>query len=237
MGLDVCISPIKATIGTHEDYSTETQYLSELEIIDNLITLITDKIKDQTGEVFSWNENDIGSSIEDLMQDSNLTLYSEQIGNYNLIHHLRRYAAHIDINGKPPENSCELEDASDDKLLLKIYDEEVKTKFPHLIDHSDCDGYYIPCDFPKPLWIKPSEIGMDENDDDILISVGSSICLLKELLEINKFLNIPITELEDLDKYAEQILDDDWEFVKWSWAVLHYMCQKCTQLHQPIIFC
>jgi hypothetical protein len=232
MGLDVCISPIKATIGSIEDYESENQYQQELIIIENLIALIQAKIKEQTGKTITWNEEEIEPDKEE-----NIELFCERLGNYSVLHHLRRYAAFIDKTNAPPETPCELEEAANDEILLEVYDGETRTQFPHLIDHSDCDGYYIPCSFEKPLWIKPSEIGMDQDDDEMLISAGSSKKLLEELTILNNYLQIDTDEISNLEEFATRIASDKWEFVKWSWAVLYYMCVNSIKFRQPMIFC
>ncbi len=41
----------------------------------------------------------------------------------------------------------------------------------HLLNHQDCEGWYLPNDFPKPAWLGT-------------ISVGSSVRLLNELQEM-----------------------------------------------------
>lgn len=236
MSLDVCISPIKTTIGAMEDYSSEAQYRCELEVIENLITTIQKRIKEQIGKIKVWNEEELCPDHDELVQEDDLNVFCERIGSYSIIHNLRRYAAHIDINGKPPLERCELEESSKDDFLLQIYDGDVDTKFLHLIDHSDCDGYYIPCEFETPIWIEPAEIGMKDNED-ILISVGSTNKLLKELEMLNEHLQIDVNVIDDLESFSEKILDDDLEYVKWAWAVLYYMCKASIEHRQPIIFC
>jgi len=48
---------------------------------------------------------------------------------------------------------------------------EGPAKISHLINHSDCDGWYLPEDFEEPQWVGS-------------ISIGSSQRLLAELLEM-----------------------------------------------------
>jgi hypothetical protein len=237
MGLDVCISPIKATIGTIQDYETETQYRSELEVMEKLVAVIKEKVKEQAGKNIVWNEEELQSDNDESLKEEGIEYFCERLGTYSLLHHLRRYAAHIDVKGEPPQEPCEVDEVNQDACLLKVYDNEVVTHFPHLIDHSDCDGYYIPCSFDTPIWINPSEIGMEEDHEDLTISVGSSEKLLKELEKINEYLKISPEETEDLEKFSEKLASDEWEFVKWSWAVLYNMCQQSLKFRQPIVFC
>lgn len=237
MGLELYITPIKTTIGSLKDYDTETIYREKLETIESLIEIIQQKIKEQTGKVEVWDEEQLSPHDEELVKQDDMEDFCERIGNHSMIHHLRRYAAHIDVVGKPPEYSCELEEASNDEFLLDIYDEKTKTNFPHLINHSDCDGYYIPCDFPEPIWIEPEEYESLEKHIDEPISVGSSLRLMDELNKINTYLKINPDDIEDLEKFYETISNDNLEFVKWCWAVLHTMCQKSINHRQPIVFC
>lgn len=237
MSLDVCVSPIKTTVGNIEDYYTEAQFREQQQIIENLISLIQSKIKEQTGKILVWNEEELKPHNEELVNEDDINVFCERVGDYKLIQLLRWYAAHIDIEGNAPLTPIGIEDVNKDKLLLQIYDGEIETKFKHLIDHSDCDGYYIPCHFDEPMWIHPSELNMTDYDEDLMISVGSSYKLMEELENLNKYLNIDTENLEPLEKYSDSIAGDKWEFVKWCWAVLYYMCQNSIQFRQPIIFC
>ena len=76
-----------------------------------------------------------------------------RVGNYHALHVLREFA----------------EQHNDDGTIT------------HLLDHSDCDGVYIPVRFTEPLWIP-----MRNRIDGIVFepvdfSVGSSLALLDEL--------------------------------------------------------
>jgi hypothetical protein len=51
-----------------------------------------------------------------------------------------------------------------------------ESKRSHLINHGDSEGYYLPFDFPEPVWINTGK--------DYAISVGSSDRLLSELCEL-----------------------------------------------------
>ena len=57
-----------------------------------------------------------------------------------------------------------------------LFPAELSKVFPnsHLINHSDCDGWYLPDDFVDPVWIQEG-----------LLSVGSSQALLREVWELH----------------------------------------------------
>lgn len=88
-------------------------------------------------------------------------------GSYHGLHRLRRaYAESLGLTGY--DATSEWEQSVDDSRIATS----------HLIQHSDCDGYYLPDDFPEPAWLtvpKGAYVGRH------CISVGSSVRLLAEL--------------------------------------------------------
>jgi hypothetical protein len=67
----------------------------------------------------------------------------------------------------------------------------------HVICHSDCGGFYVPMDFPEPLY--------DDRDDSVIGGiVGSSQRALQELIQAAPLLGIPIRDeaLTDEDAIA-----------------------------------
>ena len=48
----------------------------------------------------------------------------------------------FEVNASSPE---------DHPSLLCLYNLDAPTRYPHLIDHSDNSGFYVPCDFTSPL--------------------------------------------------------------------------------------
>lgn len=84
-------------------------------------------------------------------------------GSYHGLHLLRQQYAKL--KGWP----------IDDEYHVPIYSE---TQNSHLVNHSDCEGYYLPDDFPEPQWITSSA------ENGFQLSVGSSVRLLAELSEL-----------------------------------------------------
>src|SRR6185503_19545688 len=77
-------------------------------------------------------------------------------------------------------------EAEPDSLLVAIWEGEQATRFQHLINHQADGGYYLPVDFPQPIWL---EFDQDEQDGDErleepVVSFGSSIALQRELAEL-----------------------------------------------------
>lgn len=81
----------------------------------------------------------------------------------------------------------------------------------HLMNHSDCDGWYLPERFDLPQWIPRSE-GKDS------ISVGSSYKLLEELTSM----------LAAKDKWPESL--------HWRWDAVFIAAVASVVCHCPIEF-
>ncbi|MBC6462350.1 hypothetical protein [Actinomadura sp. HBU206391] len=129
---------------------------------------------------------------------------------YSGLHHLRRVAAHLAASGTVP--APVEENPADDPVLKAAYAggpahawtvkgefvdrrgaAAAEPTFDHLIQHSDCEGYYVPVDF-APVLIS----------DDVLGGyVGSSQRLLEECLRVAEALDLPI----DLDPDSDEIRD------------------------------
>jgi hypothetical protein len=64
----------------------------------------------------------------------------------------------------------------------------------HIICHSDCEGFYVPIDFPEPLY--------GDGDYEVVGGIlGSSIRGLAELAQVAPLLSIPLRDgvLTDLE--------------------------------------
>ena len=165
---------------------------------------------------------------------------SEQVGPYAVFHHLWRYAAHLEVNGKPPAEpgTHPLDDTAYQQTVQKT-----TTRFEHLLRHSDDYGYYYPIDFPSPLQLTPAEQDtgffkkLFGNQEPVKpVSFGSAIRLQKELLEMNNFLKVPIRDESPSETYADGIHGDEWGDEKWSWVVLYFMSKKAVENGQIVVF-
>ncbi len=117
---------------------------------------------------------------------------------YGGLHHLRRVAVHLEPKrglhgmkkGKLPAPMPGYE--CSDPLLDARYLAGTGSHFRHLIDHSDCEGYYVPQDFRAPLC-------SDELPGGI---VGSVQRLHEECTELARAIGIP----EDLDPESDEVM-------------------------------
>jgi hypothetical protein len=142
------------------------------------------ELLDKAG-VGQWNEPDLAEG-DDLEGD---------MWGYSGLHALRRVAAHLTETGTPPR-PLEAGKATDDPLLKKAYAADPGDPagpFDHLIYHSDCEGYYVPADFPQVIVDERAAGGY----------LGSSVRLLAETRRIAAALGLP----EDLDPDSPEVLD------------------------------
>lgn len=83
---------------------------------------------------------------------------------------------------------------------------EELTQYSHLINHSDCDGCYVPYDFEKPIWT------------DNELSIGSSVRLLEELRELES--RLPL-----MDQYTRE-----------AWGAVYLPALASVTLRTMILF-
>ena len=127
---------------------------------------------------------------------------------YSGLHYLRRIAAHKTFAGVLPPPG---DDQSSEDALLQRYYRETNIKwsrtparpfrrlavllrngsltthplrFDHLIDHSDCEAFYLPIHFGKVFAARLAPEGVWQQ-------IGSSYKLLEECKELTEFLGIP----------------------------------------------
>lgn len=108
---------------------------------------------------------------------------------YSWLHYLRRVYAHAAHDDHwAPRRLPPMNDPAADPVL----EDETMMMSSHLLCHSDCEGYYVPVEFPEPLF-----------DDEGLIPggmLGSSHQLMRELVQVAPVLGIQL---------ANGVLSDD----------------------------
>jgi hypothetical protein len=113
---------------------------------------------------------------------------------YSMIHYLRRACAFArqapDEFTPAPAGSNPARDPRVDRELSVMFDS-------HLICHSDCDGFYVPLDFPEPLY--------DSTDDLAGGILGSSYGAMEELVLVAPVLGIRLVKGILPDAVADEI--------------------------------
>jgi hypothetical protein len=121
-------------------------------------------------------------------------------------------------------SSSELSDEPD-PMLTAIWEGEQETRFSHLINHQADGGYYLPVDFPEPVWLEVDENELDdaESAEENVVSFGSSVGLQRELVELEGLLqtaNVPVSHpayrcLRTLREAVDQSVANDLPIIVW----------------------
>jgi hypothetical protein len=115
---------------------------------------------------------------------------------YDMLHYLRRAVAHA-MRGRKKLTPCTGDPMEDD-----LYDRVLFSCESHVICHSDCGGFYVPIDFPEPLYDD-----LPDDDDDCIEGgiLGSSQGAMRELVLVAPLLKIRLTRGRLSDKEAAKI--------------------------------
>ena len=115
---------------------------------------------------------------------------------YSFLHHLRRaYARRAEDPAWMATALDEGEDPADDPAL----EEQFGALASHLVCHSDAEGFYLPVDFPEPLFADSAQSDVPGG------IVGSSQRLLAELVQVAPALGITLRDGRLSDAEADRI--------------------------------
>jgi hypothetical protein len=117
---------------------------------------------------------------------------------YSWLHYLRRAVA---FARQVPDQFCPVavnENPADDERI----DRELSVMMDsHLICHSDCQGFYVPIDFPEPLY--------DDQEEGLPGGIlGSSQQALQETIQAAHLLGIPVVDGRLSDEAAKTIVEE-----------------------------
>ncbi len=207
--------------------------MTELDlVVGSMITTTPEEDRDAYEEEREWLQDvqdllrEEGIEV-DLLSQPGTEVWEGGIESFYDLYQLRRLAAHLergdDITPLLREDSSDGEDVDD--LLADIWDDEVETRFPHLIKHQGDGGYYLPVNFAEPIWI---DYGDEEDEDeetleeDSAVSFGSSVALMRELTEVEQLFqqaNVPQggprNALQVLRTAAQQSIDNGLPVILW----------------------
>lgn len=159
--------------------------------------------------------------------------YCQQIGRYSMVQLFRSYAAHIVVHGSPPRPTNDRPIISPE--LNQMYNGEITFgQFPHLIDHSDADGFYFPIDFKAPILLEAPN-----GEQTWQVGVGSSQALLRELNELNKHLKMTVDygEAGGYEELLSLIDNDEYEAEKYVWAMMRWLARESVDRNLLFEFC
>ncbi|MBA3470230.1 MAG: hypothetical protein H0T53_11375 [Herpetosiphonaceae bacterium] len=166
-------------------------------VVGSMITVSPEDDRAMFEEEKSWVED-----VQDLLREEGIEVdlvampgsevWVGGINSFADLYNLRRYAAHSekgnDLNSLAASND---DDDEVDPLLADIWEGVQQTKFVHLINHQGEGGYYLPVDFPEPIWLSYEGEESEEEDwnDEDVVSFGSSVALIRELTDLESLLS------------------------------------------------
>jgi hypothetical protein len=162
-----------------------------------------------------------------------------RLGRYAALHVLRGLAVAYDELGESVRNLSEdqLESAIDE---FYASEQDTPTRFRHLIDHSDAEGYYVPLEIGEPVGIEyQPEREDDESDLEAeTVSIGSSLALLRELNELQGVLGLDgdLGELGE-DAFEQHVSEHRWPTAAYVWGVLRWYARESAGKKLFIQFC
>ncbi len=161
-------------------------------VVGSMITTRPDEERESYEEEREWAQDvqdllrEEGVEV-DLLTQPGTEVWEGGIDTFYDLYQLKRLAAHLERSEdvQPILNTPALDGEEVDDLLADIWDDEVETRFPHLIKHQGDGGYYLPVDFPEPIWVDFGEADEAETlEEDTAVSFGSSVRLQRELMEL-----------------------------------------------------
>jgi hypothetical protein len=162
-----------------------------------------------------------------------------RLGRYAALHVLRGLAVAYDELGESVRNLSEdeLESAIDDFYLSE---QDTPTRFRHLIDHSDAEGYYVPLEIGEPVGIEyePARTDDDSEAEAETVSIGSSLALLRELNELQAVLGLDgdLGELGE-ETFERRVSEHRWPTAAHVWGVLRWCARESAGKKLFIQFC
>ena len=108
----------------------------------------------------------------------------DRVGLYSDLHILRGLALRFERDG-----ARSLDEATEEDLqgeTDRFYDAEppITTRFLNLVNHSDCDGVYVPLPLREPVTVSGTLKLPGAEEEAVNVSIGSSEGLLEELDEL-----------------------------------------------------
>jgi len=157
-----------------------------------------------------------------------------QVGTYSHLHVLRGLAILLEKNG-PAAVARMSEDDFEQAAEFFYAREPSATRYSHLIDHQDDRGYYVPFELPEPVAVEAKLAGRNE---PLLITVGSSKALLRELDELNAVLEMP-GDAGELGKVNFEKVSSahSWPIAAHVWGVLRLYARESAERYLYVRFC
>ena len=140
---------------------------------------------------------------------------------YGGLHYLRRVAAHLALDRRTPPPGDK--DADKDPILHEECWERFKAgkrlKYQHLIIHSDAEGFYVPVDFARPIFVTNLQLAGG--------LLGSTPQLRAECADLVDVLGMPVEMDHESDELFEATKSQGRGQTRWQqYAVETFTCLR-----------
>jgi len=211
----------------------------------DVVMIGLDEIKEQVktdaqvAAMVKWlQENVPETHTTHIGQPSGRMSEGDRVGLYSDLHILRGLALRFERAGTQA-----LEGATEGDLQAetdRFYEAQpaLPTRFIHLVNHSDCDGVYVPLPLAEPVTVSGTLKLPDADEEAVNVSIGSSEGLLDELDELAPLLALPGDRGSLSEKHFEQaVADHRWPTAAYVWGLLHWYARESVRGKTLIVFC
>jgi hypothetical protein len=153
---------------------------------------------------------------------------------YSWLHHARRAVAYAMRPGNRFRPLREDESPSEDP----VYDAVLSSFASHVICHSDCEGFYVPIDFPEPLYDE-----LSDDDAGMIVGgiLGSSQGGLRELVLAAPLIDIKLESGRLSDTEAQAVCKEpEGSHPHWvgrqAWLYLHERLRQSVEFKTAVVF-
>jgi hypothetical protein len=162
----------------------------------------------------------------------------DRVGLYSDLHILRGLALRFERDGAASLAGATEEDLQGE--TDRFYDAEppLATRFHNLVNHSDCDGVYVPLPLAEPVTVSGTLKLPGADEESVNVSIGSSEGLLDELDELAPLLGMPGDRGSLSEAHFEQaVADHRWPTAAYVWGLLHWYARESVRAKTLIVFC
>jgi hypothetical protein len=162
----------------------------------------------------------------------------DRVGLYSDLHVLRGLALRFERDGASALNGASEEELQGE--TDRFYDAEpaLTTRFVNLVNHSDCDGVYVPLPLAEPVTVSGTLKLPGAEEEDVNVSIGSSEGLLDELDELAPLIDLPGDRGSMSETHFEQVVANHrWPTAAYVWGLLHWYARESVRAKTLIVFC
>ena len=211
----------------------------------DVVMIGLDEIKEQVktdaqvAAMVKWlQENVPETHTTHIGQPSGRMSEGDRVGLYSDLHVLRGLALRFERIGASALQDATEEDLQGETDRFAEAEPPETTRFINLVNHSDCDGVYVPLPLREPVTVSGSLKLPGAEEEAVNVSIGSSEGLLEELDELAPILEMPGDRGSLSEKHFEQaVADHRWPTAAYVWGLLHWYARESVRAKTLIVFC